>query len=182
MISVAGILLEVIGIEFLWTFFWKYLNENNFQIIEPGYATDADLLLVHSEKYINFVERFYKAKASGLSLPPAFRFLSGDNIPRLGAGKLNEAARLIVGSSKLAGEIVWEGKFCKAIALGGGGGSDPHFADELTQLGLTLEDFRMIGAKVRELAKLCDGRVVDLLCSGYNLKVCLWAGWLCFVG
>ena len=286
-------------------FFREYLSEDNFQIIEPGYATDADLLLVHSEEYISFVESFYKAAVSGLSLPSAFRFLSGDNIPRPGAGKLNEAARLIVGSSKLAGEIVWEGKFGQAVALGGGshhasssygegfclyndvaicarnlrqkygldrilildtdahagngtaeifyhsndilfidlhqdprtlypgkgfayeigsgggegytvnvplplfagynsyelvldeivfplaeefkpqiiirnGGSDPHFADELTQLGLTLEGFRMIGAKVRKLAKLCDGKVVDLLGSGYNLKV-LPLGWLALI-
>ena len=87
-------------------FFREYLSENNFQPIEPGYATDADLLLIYSEEYISFVESFYKATASGLSLPSAFRFLSGDNIPRPGAGKLNEAARLIVGASKLAGEIV----------------------------------------------------------------------------
>ena len=60
------------------------------------------------------------------------------------------------------------------------GGSEPHFADELTQLGLTLEGFRMIGTKVRELAKLCSGKVVDLLGSGYNLKV-LPLGWLVLI-
>jgi len=79
--------------------FRQHLSGDNFQLIEPEYATDADLLLVHSEEYISFVESFYKAAASGLNLPYAFRFLSGDNIPRPGAGKLNEAARLIVGSS-----------------------------------------------------------------------------------
>jgi acetoin utilization deacetylase AcuC-like enzyme len=98
MISVLGIPLEVIGIEFLRTF-PEYLSEDNFQLIGPGYATDADLLLVHSEEYISFVESFYKDTASGLSLPSAFRFLSGDNIPRPGAAKLSEAARPIVGLS-----------------------------------------------------------------------------------
>ena len=38
----------------------------------------------------------------------------------------------------------------------------------------------MIGAKVRELAKLCDGKVVDLIASGYNLKV-LPAAWLALI-
>jgi len=52
------------------------------------------------------------------------------------------------------------------------GGSDPHFADSLTGLGLTLAGFRMIGSKVRQLgAELCDGRSVDLICSGYNSDV-----------
>lgn len=61
------------------------------------------------------------------------------------------------------------------------GGSDPHFADELTQLGLTLEGFAIIGTKVRELAKLCDGKVVDLIGSGYNLRV-LPAAWVALIG
>jgi len=61
------------------------------------------------------------------------------------------------------------------------GGSDPHFADELTDLGLTLEGFTMIGRKVREVAEqVCEGRRVDLLGSGYNQTV-LPYGWLALV-
>ncbi|MBE9594316.1 MAG: hypothetical protein IMF19_12665 [Proteobacteria bacterium] len=52
------------------------------------------------------------------------------------------------------------------------GGSDPYFDDGLTNLGLSLDGFEMIGEKVRELSsELCDNRSVDLICSGYNLKV-----------
>jgi len=51
------------------------------------------------------------------------------------------------------------------------GGSDPHPSDEITQLGLTLEGFRYIGASVREIAKMCDGKEVDLICSGYKPEV-----------
>jgi acetoin utilization protein AcuC len=51
------------------------------------------------------------------------------------------------------------------------GGSDPHPSDGITQLGLTLEGFKMIGEKVREIANLCDGKEVDLICSGYRLEV-----------
>jgi acetoin utilization protein AcuC len=51
------------------------------------------------------------------------------------------------------------------------GGSDPHFSDEITQLGLTLEGFRYIGRSVREIAETCDGKEVDLICSGYNPQV-----------
>jgi len=60
------------------------------------------------------------------------------------------------------------------------GGSDPHFADGLTNLGLTLDGFKMIGEKVREISKLCNNRAVDLVCSGYNPNV-LSKGWLTLI-
>ena len=48
------------------------------------------------------------------------------------------------------------------------GGSDPLVDDGLTQLGLTLKGLNYIGQKVRELAELCKGKEVDLICSGYK--------------
>ncbi len=51
------------------------------------------------------------------------------------------------------------------------GGSDPHPCDEITQLGLTLEGFRYVGASVRKAAEVCEGKEVDLLCSGYRPEV-----------
>jgi acetoin utilization protein AcuC len=51
------------------------------------------------------------------------------------------------------------------------GGSDPHFSDEITQLGLTLEGFRHLGKRVREIAEICNGKEVDLICSGYNPQI-----------
>jgi len=60
------------------------------------------------------------------------------------------------------------------------GGSDPHFADELTQLGLTIEGFRMIGQKIRKMAEICDGKVIDMIGSGYNKKI-LPSAWLALI-
>lgn len=51
------------------------------------------------------------------------------------------------------------------------GGSDPHPSDEITQLGLTLDGFKMIGKKVREISGLCNNKAVDLICSGYKPDV-----------
>ncbi len=51
------------------------------------------------------------------------------------------------------------------------GGSDPHPSDEITQLGLTLEGFRYIGKSLREIAKICNDKEVDLICSGYKPQV-----------
>jgi len=51
------------------------------------------------------------------------------------------------------------------------GGSDPHPADEITRLGLSLQGFNMIGQKVRQMANLCEGKVVDLICSGYHPNI-----------
>jgi acetoin utilization protein AcuC len=46
------------------------------------------------------------------------------------------------------------------------GGSDPHYADELTHLGLCVDDFRWLGAMVRETAQ--GAPMVDMYGSGYN--------------
>jgi acetoin utilization protein AcuC len=59
-------------------------------------------------------------------------------------------------------------------------GSDPHFSDQITQMGLTLGGIRMIGEKVRKAAeKHCQGKVIDFAGSGYDpLGVLFPRGWL----
>ena len=52
------------------------------------------------------------------------------------------------------------------------GGSDPHYQDPLTNLGLSISGFYMIGQKIKILSDiLTAGKSVDLILSGYNLKV-----------
>ncbi|MEM3725805.1 MAG: histone deacetylase [Candidatus Bathyarchaeia archaeon] len=52
------------------------------------------------------------------------------------------------------------------------GGSDPHFADMLGDLGLTVKGFFAISSLIREIAeKTCGGRLVLMPGSGYNPKV-----------
>ncbi len=49
------------------------------------------------------------------------------------------------------------------------GGSDPHFADTLTNLGLSMKGFNMLGRYVREMCEeLCGGKELDFIGSGYN--------------
>ena len=52
------------------------------------------------------------------------------------------------------------------------GGSDAHYLDVLTNLGLTCQGFKMIGRQVNLIAEeLTAGKSIDLLLSGYNLRV-----------
>ena len=52
------------------------------------------------------------------------------------------------------------------------GGSDPHFADMLGDLSLTAKGFFALSNLIRETAKkLCDGKLIMLMGSGYNPKV-----------
>jgi acetoin utilization protein AcuC len=60
------------------------------------------------------------------------------------------------------------------------GGSDPHWSDTLTTLGLTIPGFRRIGENVREMAKVCGGKVVDMIGSGYNKEILPYA-WLSLI-
>jgi acetoin utilization protein AcuC len=266
-----------------------------FEEISPKPALEKDLKLVHTKEYINVISKASK----GIIIPDILRYSTMDNFNPL-TGYLpkgiDEAARMAVGTSLKAGNLVLKGKYKKAISLGGGlhhakrekgegfciyndvailaetllkkglkrilildtdahagngtsevfynenqvlfidihqnpetlypgtgfineigknkgkgftvniplapgsgdkcyeyvfkeiifplaeefkpeviirnGGSDPYFADGLTNLGLSFLGFKMIGEKVRILAeKVCKGREVDLIASGYNQEV-----------
>jgi len=106
--------------------FPQFLRENlaeddNYRILKAEPATDEDLLLICQKEYIDFTKDYYQAANLGLSYPAQFsRFHSGDNHPIGKPGKLEEAARLIIGQAKMACDLVQEGKFKKAVSLGGG--------------------------------------------------------------
>jgi acetoin utilization protein AcuC len=291
--------------------FIKFLKENlpeddNYRILQSEWASDEDLLTICSKDYNDFTKDYFKAANMNLSHNYLFnKFHSPDNRPIGKPGKIEEAARLIVGQDKMAADLVQTKTFEKAVSTGGGmhhakpsygegfcifndvaftakylikkynlkrilildtdahagngtaeyfykdpkvlfvdlhqdpltlypgtgfvnqigegegkgytinvpmppsasddsyklvfeeiiqpvteefkpeiiirnGGSDPHFADQLTSLGLTIKGFRMIGEKVREIAKICDDKVIDLIGSGYNKEVLPYA-WLALI-
>ncbi len=286
------------------SYFRETLGEiEKFEVVtNEGLASEEDLLLWHEKDYILAMQR----ASTGRKVSNLWRFLSGDNVnPRTRKFPLGmeQAARVIVKNSILAGELVQEGKFEKSVSIGGGlhhakprygegfcvyndvaisvkhlikkygldrimildtdahagngtceafysdprvlfidihqeyiypgtgyedeigadegegftvnvplpafasdeayklvfdeivlplaeefepqfilrnGGSDPHPSDEITQLGLTLEGFKLIGKSVREISKICDGKEVDLICSGYKPEV-LSRAWLALI-
>lgn len=291
--------------------FHRFLKDNlatddEYPILKAAPATDADLLLICQKDYIEFTREYFKAANLGLVYPARFSlYHSEDNRPIGKPGKLEEAARLIIGQAKMACQLVQAGTAKKAVSIGGGlhhakpgygegfclyndvafcgrylmqeyglerilildtdahagngtseyfydeprvlfidlhqnpatiypgtgfahqigggkgkgftinvplpvnagldsyrivfesivepvarefkpqiivrnGGSDPHFSDGLTRLGLPVAGFRMIGERVREMAEVCDGRVIDLIASGYNEKVLPYA-WLALI-
>lgn len=291
--------------------FLQFLKENiaeddNYRILRAEPATEEDLLLICQKDYIDFTREYFKAANLGLDYPGRFyEYHSMDNMPLGRPGKLEEAARLVVGQAKMACDLVQEGKFKKVMSIGGGlhhakpsygegfclyndvafcglylmtkykldkilildtdahagngtaeyfyedsrvlfidlhqdprtlypgtgfahqigagegkgftinvpmpvgagydsyrlvfesiveplgqefkpqimvrnGGSDPHFDDQLTSLGLPVKGFRMIGEKVREMAKICDDKEIDLIASGYNREVLPYA-WLALI-
>ena len=280
--------------------FLEFLKEKlkiNFPTLKAKKASEKDLLLICEKDFIDFSKEYFKnANLGKASNGKFFQYHSVDNLPRKNPGKIEEAARYIVGQAKLAADLVCQKKFNKVISIGGGlhhakpsygegfcvyndvafcakylienyglkrilildtdahagngtleyfwednkvlfvdlhqdpttlypgtgfidqkgagigegfkiniplpplagdtcyrmafeeivepvvkefkpeiiirnGGSDPHFADSLTNLGLTIEGFKMIGEKVRKIAEICDGKEIDLIASGYNLKV-----------
>lgn len=59
-------------------------------------------------------------------------------------------------------------------------GSDTHYSDRITCMGLTLQGIRMIGDKVRRTAdRICQGKVVAFAGSGYDPGGILFPrGWL----
>ena len=106
--------------------FYKFLKErlpedSNYRTIRAEPATEKDLLLICSPEYIKFTEDTYRAAHLGLSYSSQFLpYHSTDNIPVGKPGKLEEAARLIVGQARLACDLVQEGKYKKVVSIGGG--------------------------------------------------------------
>ena len=291
-------------------FLQSRLGEDRYDLISAPPVSEEDLRLICEQEYIDFTKQFYAAAAGGdysARLAGSFHnFHSVDNTPAGRPGRVEEAARIIVGQAKAACDLVMDGKYEKAVSVGGGlhhakrsygegfcvyndvafsaayltarlgldrvlvldtdahagngtceyfygnkkvlfidvhqdprtvypgtgfieqtgygeglgytvnlpmpagsgddayrlafetvvepivhefrpqiiirnGGSDPHFADSLTNLGVTVSGFSMIGEKVRSMASVCDGKVVDLITSGYNLAVLphAWLSMLC---
>ena len=281
-------------------------EDDHYRILKSDTVTDEELRLICAKEYIEFTKEYYKAANLGLSYPGQFtRFHSGDNLPIGKPGKLEEAARLVIGQAKMACDLIQDGKFEKVVSVGGGlhhakpsygegfclyndvafcalyliekyglervlildtdahagngtaeyfysdsrvlfidlhqnprtlypgtgfvhqigsgegkgftinipmpvdagynayrlvfesivqpvnqefqpqiiirnGGSDPHFNDGLTNLGLPVKGFRMIGERVREMAGVCADQAIDLIASGYNAKV-LSHAWLALI-
>jgi len=291
--------------------FPKFLMENlpennNYRFLEAEPATDEDLLLICDKDYIDFTRDYFKAANLGLSHAGRFfQYHSADNLPVGKPGKLEEAARVMIGQVKMGADLIQGGEYEKVVCIGGNmhhakpsygegfciyndnafaakyligryslerilildtdahagngtsdyfyedprvlfidlhqdprtlypgtgfpyqigsgngkgftihipmpvysgydsyqlalesvvqpvtqefkpqiiirnGGSDPHFSDELTSLGLSVKGFQMIGESVREMAKICQGKVIDLIGSGYNKDVLPYA-WLALI-
>lgn len=292
--------------------FTKFLKEKipsrqHYKFWEADWADESDLLLICDKDYIEFTTTYYKLANLGLDYNSRFfLYHTGDNRPVGRPGKIEEAARLVIGQAKKGCDLIATGQFSKVVSLGGGlhhakprrgegfciyndvafaakylqtrynwqkiliidtdahagngtaeyfyadpyvlfidlhqdprtlypgtgflhqigegagkgftinlplppgadddcyklvleeivkpvandfcpqiiirnGGADPHFADQLTNLGMTIKGFIMIGQTVRELAdKICSGRVLDMIGSGYNREILPYA-WMALI-
>ncbi len=82
-------------------------------IVEPTPATDEDLALVHSPLYVDFV----KKEASDPFAGTSWGYLEPDT--PLSPG-IDAAARMLVGASLRAGDLVASGQYDVAVSIGGG--------------------------------------------------------------
>lgn len=283
-------------------------EDDNYRVLRAEPATEEDLLLICSKDYVDFTRDYFKAANLGLSPAATFeftRFHSLDNLPRSTPGKLEEAARLMIGQAKTAVDLVQARKYDNVVCVGGNmhhagprygegfclyndnafaarylidryslerilildtdahhgngtseyfysdpkvllidlhqdprtlypgtgfateigegagrgytvniplpvyagfdsyklafedivepvaeefkpqiiirnGGADPHFADGLTNLGLPVRGFTMIGSKVRRIAQASQSAEIEIIGSGYNKEVLPYA-WLALI-
>jgi acetoin utilization protein AcuC len=107
--------------------FMQLLNKrlppgDHYRILAAEPAAEDDLLKICDEDYIHFSREYYQAVHAGwVSFYENFsRYQSPDNKPIGTPGKLEEAARLIVGQAKLACDLVQSGEYSKVISIGGG--------------------------------------------------------------
>jgi len=106
--------------------FPKFLRENlpqdkNYQVLEAEPVTNKDLVLICQKDYIDFTRDYFKARNLGREFNGYFfKYHSSDNFPPVKPGRLEEAARIIIGQAKLACDLIQQKKFKKVISLGGG--------------------------------------------------------------
>jgi acetoin utilization protein AcuC len=282
------------------------IEDRDYRFMQAEGGSDQDLLKICKREYIDFTREYYQAANLGHEHDYRFpQYQSVDNRPLGRPGKVEEAARIVIGQTKKACDLVRTGEFDKVFCIGGGlhhakpswgegfclyndvafagkyllenynlerilildtdahagngtaeyfykdprvlfidihqdphtiypgtgfpfqigegpgqgytvnlamptragddsyemafdevilpltdefkpqiilrnGGSDPHFEDSLTNLGLTLKGFHMVGEKVRKMAGVCDGKVIDMIGSGYNREILPYA-WLSLI-
>ncbi|MFQ6086265.1 MAG: histone deacetylase family protein, partial [Candidatus Bathyarchaeia archaeon] len=85
----------------------KLHEDPTFDIVEPKPADDRDLLLVHDSGYISLLKRMNE-KGGMLTLDTPMH------------PGIFEAAKLLVGSSLTAADLVGKGTYVKGVAIGGG--------------------------------------------------------------
>ncbi|MDI6806633.1 MAG: histone deacetylase [Candidatus Aenigmarchaeota archaeon] len=95
--------------------FEEEIGENDFKVIEPREASTNYLALVHDIPFIYGVR--LRAELGPEECVKRGLPVVEDTPLRQG---IYEAARLVVGASIQATELVWEGKFNYAVGLGGG--------------------------------------------------------------
>jgi len=106
--------------------FPKFLRENlaqdkNYQVLTAEPVTDKDLVLICQKDYIDFTRDYFKARNLDREFNGYFfKYHSSDNFPPVKPGRLEEAARIIIGQAKLACDLIQQKKFKKVISLGGG--------------------------------------------------------------
>jgi len=101
--------------------FFKEKAKIDFQILRAEKVNDEDLFLICEKDYIEFTKKYFKVKSRGEDFNGKFFFYhSADNLPIGKPGKIEEAARYIIGQAKLAADLVMERKFKKVISIGGG--------------------------------------------------------------
>jgi acetoin utilization protein AcuC len=95
---------------------------SDYVIIPADYAAEEDLLRICDADYIQFNKEYYHAAYSGwIAYYENFsRYQSLDNKPTGSPGRIEEAARIIIGQAKMACDLIQSNKYRKVISIGGG--------------------------------------------------------------
>ena len=96
--------------------------DSYYEILSADWASEIDLLSICDKDYIEFNREYYQvAVICRISFYENFtRYQSLDNKPIGTPGKIEEAARLIVGQAKTACDLIQSGDFRKVISIGEG--------------------------------------------------------------
>ncbi len=95
------------------------LEEGDYEILGAEPVSKEELFRIASKDYVDFTSGFFNSSEVNRDSSEFGKFHSADNFPGRRSGKLETAARAVLGQAKKAAELVCEGAE-KAISIGGG--------------------------------------------------------------
>lgn len=95
------------------------LEKGDYQLLEAEPVSKKELFRVADENYVEFTRDFFNSPEKERDSSNFDRYHSRDNFPGRRSGKLEKAARGVLGQAKEASDLV-AGESRKAISIGGG--------------------------------------------------------------
>lgn len=95
------------------------LGQEEYELVDAEPVSRREPLRIASDNYVNFTREFFNSSRPDSGSSEFRRYHSADNSPGRGSGKLERAARAVLGQAKKGCDLVRSGKEI-AVSVGGG--------------------------------------------------------------
>lgn len=98
----------------------QYLKNTDYRLVETDPVDEIELRTIANPGYIEFTRQFFNSSEEERSATDFGKYHSQDNLPGRRSGKMETAARLVLGQAKKASDLVVDTDLGAAVSIGGG--------------------------------------------------------------